>query len=375
MASRNTLPGWQATLILISFAIHSALLVNSVEAELWRQQGKEGDMLVQQLADAAAPAALGRDMVSLSVLTARYDNRPGIASVHIYNAENEQLAQAGRQGALEGRSFSAPLRLEGQVAGHVDLTLSVPARGDILRRSAGNIGLSGLLHLLLLAGWFWTGSRPREERQTAPRPIHATAATEPQTRPTTTKPATLLHLTLDDPNQLLLRVNASTADELLTVLDHLLDRAARLYGGEVTSPFSPQGTVVLFRQEKAAERCFQALMCGQLFLQLAEMAAEQRREASLFTLPVKGGVHHATEDNADQRQIAHLLAVTAPGSRLLSGSQGLDPQALAHCQGGQKLSLALADGSELPIIVIERLSPEYQQLIHNQSLQLLGAAS
>ncbi len=362
MATRTSLPGYLAAATLASFAVHTGLLVNSVEGELWREQGQNGRLLARQLAEAAAPAVLAQDMVSLSVLLGRYEGQPGISSVRLYNGRKELLTQHG-QDSHDERQFIIPLQVQDQSLGHMDLRLTTPARGDVLRRNAGNIGLSALLHLGLLGLLLGLSRRPAATQPLAPQPGQPTSPA-PQA-------VALLHLTLDDPNQLLLRVNASTADELLTVLDHLLDRAARLYGGEVLAPFSPEGTVVRFSQSSDEERSQQAVLCGQLFLQLASLAQEQRRHANLFSLPVKAGLHHAPADDDSNRRTAQLLALTAPSGLLLTSTQALGDGALSYCQTGQPLSLALGQGRELPITVIEKLQPEYQQLVYNQSLQLL----
>lgn len=368
-----SLPGRLGALVLVSFAVHAALLVNSVESALWNEQGREGVMLAQQLADAAAPAALGHDMVSLSVLTGRFENRPGLEAVRIVARNGELLAQAGNAAAEDGRLFPAPLLLQGQNLGRVELRLSEPSRGEILRQSRGNIALSALLHALLLGAGLVLSGQGKAPGPASRRP-EASNTSAPVAENAPQRPVALLHLALDDPNNLLLRVNASTADELLTIFDHLLDRAARLYGGEVLAPFSPKGTTVAFYQADAEERAFQALLCGQLFLLLASSADEQRRAASLFSLPVKAGAHHAPENNGDSREIVSLLALTAPRGRLLTSTEAAAPTALARCQTGQSLSLAIGAGAELAIAVIERLQPEYQQLVQNQSQQLIDVA-
>ena len=87
--------GRWAALVVASFLIHTALTVNSTETALWNEQGRVGVLLAQQLADAAAPLALAHDMVSLSVLASRYENRPGVSSVRLYNPRNEIIAETG----------------------------------------------------------------------------------------------------------------------------------------------------------------------------------------------------------------------------------------------------------------------------------------
>ena len=364
--------GKLGALVLVSFVVHTLLLVTSVESELGREQELEGQLLSAQLADGAAQATMAHDMLSLSVQTAGFQDKPNIASVRVFDNKSNALAEYDSDTAIPGRAFSAPISLQGQALGHADIQLTAISHGDVLRRNRTTIGISAGLHLgiFVLAVLLGLSRRASGETAVAAAPDPAAVATEPPPPPL--KPAALLQLNISDPNNLLMRVNATTADELLTVFDHLLDRAARLYGGHVVSPFSPAGTLVVFSEPDPVERAFKAMVCGQLFLALAAGADVQRRAAGLFSLPVKAGLHHAADDNAAERQVAATIAQTAPSGRMLSSTEHLDLDALDRCQPGQSLKLALGAGRELPIIVIERLQAEFQQLVHNQTQQLLG---
>jgi uncharacterized membrane protein affecting hemolysin expression len=110
--------GRWAALLVASFVAHTALTVNSSETAVWNEQGRQGSLLAQQLADAAAPLALARDMVSLSVLTSRYENRPGVMGVRLYNARQELIAETGDSGS-RGRLFTAKVQLQQQALGQV----------------------------------------------------------------------------------------------------------------------------------------------------------------------------------------------------------------------------------------------------------------
>lgn len=362
---------WVA-LVGASFLVHSILAVNSTETALWNSQGQQGSLLAQQLADAAAPLALARDMVSLSVLTARYENHPGIASIRLFTPQNERLSEAG-QTDDQGRLFSAPMQLQQQALGQVELRLQTPSRGDIVRGSLGNIGLSVLLHLLVLAGgFFMTRSEPAPAR--GARPLHpenrpTPAAPAPQTDiPAAITPGSHLHIVLDDPNGLLRRVNAAMADEMLSVFDQLIDRAARLYGGEVETPFGVDGVVVHFHTGDNEDRLFCALAAAQLFLQLVNDAGEERRACGRLSLPCKAGVTHG---HADATQ-AEILARTAPTGTILTTV----PTAAISlpCRLGTAFRLAVSDDTSLQVAVVEAFAPEYQQLISNQSLHILTPA-
>lgn len=371
MAGKGT--GRWAALLAASFLAHMALTVNSTDTALWNAQGQEGSLLVQQLADAAAPLALSRDMVSLSVLASHYDGRPGISSVRLYNSQHELIAETGATGD-EGRLFASPIRLQQQALGEVELRLGTLSRADIVRHSMGNILISALLHgLIFLAGLFL--------RQQAQVPVRgATAATHRPPSPAPQAPATpatkhhevaasstsLLHIALDDPNSLLTRVNAGMADELLSLLDQFVDRAARLYGGEVSTPFSTEGVLVSFQQENAQEREFHALAAARLFLQLIADSMEERRQYGRLCLGAKAGVLH----DADDAGVAALLAQMAPADRILSSTS--NSSLGAHCRFSASYRLDIGQEETLQVALVETFASEYLQLISNQSQQILG---
>lgn len=370
--------GRWAVLVGASFLVHGALTVNSTETALWNAQGQHGTLLAQQLADAAAPLALARDMVSLSVLTARYESHPGIASLRIYNPLNERLSEAGQTND-EGRLFSAPMHLQQQALGQVDLRLVSPSSGDIVRASLGNIGVSALLHLLLLAGGLFLGQRetaaPRGARAHAPEgrptPAEVPAPVTAAPSPIRARVGSYLHVALDDPNDLLRRVNAAMADELLTVFDQFIDRVARLYGGEVAMPFSPAGVTVCFSEGDEEDIAFRALAAAQLFLQLVDGAADERRACGRLVLSCKAGVLHETNDPAgSEKNIVDMLARTSPPGRILS-SLPANPQ-LLPCRLSQSYRLAISETAAVQVAVIEAFAPEYQQLINNQSQHILA---
>lgn len=369
MANKGT--GRWAALLGASFVAHTAFIVNSTETALWNEQGRMGAMLGQQLADTAAPLALARDMISLSVLTSRYEGRPGIASVRLYNAHRELIAESGDT-RDSGRLFTAPMTLQQQALGQVEVRLAVPPRGQIVRENLGNIGLSALLHALVFLSGFFLSARttaaPSKQQATPLGSAAATPSPTPAAPSAALPPAglTLLHIALDDPNGLLTRVNASMADELLSVFDQFIDRAARLYGGEVVSPFSPEGVLVRFLQQDALEREFQALAAAALFLQLVQDSTEERRQHGRLCLGAKAGILHGEDD----AHVVAVLAHTAPASRILGNLPGTVLG--TRCRLGTTFQLAVSSERTLQAALLEEFAPEYRQLISNQSQHILG---
>jgi hypothetical protein len=364
MANKGT--GRWAALLLASFAVHVALIVNSTETAVWNEQGREGVVLAQQLADSAAPLALSRDMVSLSVLVSRYENRPGILSVRLYDGRGELIAETGNTRDL-GRLFATPIRLQQQALGQVELRLEQPSRTLIVRRNLGNLGLAALLHTIVFLGGLLLASPSGTPTRGASAVLRPAADRQQQAAPAAAPPTgiTLLHIALDDPNSLLMRVNASMAEELLELFDQFIDRAARLYGGEVVTPFSPEGVQVKFSQADAQEREFQALAAAALFLRLVEDSAEERREHGRLCLGAKAGVLQGEDDS----RIAAVLAHTAPAGRILTS---LPLAAAGRCRLGTGFQLAVSATGTVQVALLEEFAPEYRQLICNQSQQILG---
>ncbi|MFN3587735.1 MAG: hypothetical protein ACK4UT_09545, partial [Moraxellaceae bacterium] len=323
---------------------------------------------------AAAPLILTRDMVSLSVQVARYEHQSAVASLRLYNGRNELIADIGFERGGE-RLFSAPIRVQDRLLGTADLRLDTPSRADLVRAAMANLGLSGLFHLLLLAGGFFL----RRAGQGAPQPESATARERPQPPPrpddiaatqdtafTPPVPASYVHIALDDPNSLLQRVNVAMADELLTLLDQFVDRAARLYGGEVMTPFSVDGVNVRFAGSDGSERSLCALAAARLFLQLVVDASEERRAHGRLCLACKAGVLLSGE----QQALTSVLAYTAPAGRILTTLPGADIE--LPCRLGPPYRLAIDSERALQVALVEHFAPEYEQLIHNQSQQILA---
>lgn len=373
--------GRWAALLAASFVVHAALLVNSTETALWNEQGREGVLLSQQLADAAAPLVLSRDMVSLSVLASRYEDRPGIASVRLFSSGQELLAETGTP-RNDGRLFSAPLALQQQALGRVELRLAAPARSQVVREQMGNLGVMAFLHLLLFGAGLVLAGRPAAPARGAGRGAGATAhgasargvapeALPEPASPTVAEPppASLLHIAIDDPNSLLTRISAALADEMLELFDQFIDRAARLYGGEVLAPFSPAGVLVRFRQPDAQERELHALAAAGLFLQLVQDASEERSQHHQLCLGAKAGVLHG-EDAPDT---AAVLAHTAPAGRILT----TPPQTptVGFCRLGTAFQLAISDDQVRQVAVLDDFAPEYRRLITSQTGQILLPAS
>jgi hypothetical protein len=283
--------------LAVSFLVHATLLVSSAKNEADRARQPVGELLAAQLAGNAAPLMMNKDSVGLGLMADRFGKTPGVLSLRIIGSDAQSLATGGNAPTLSGASFQAPVTLEDKSLGTVEVVLAGSPRGDILRNSGWQMLASLLLHVLF-GSWLIWPERFRNFRvpilQPLPPLLRRGAATEnPEPVAVIEIPpaaSVFLQVVLEDSKGLLQRVNASTADQMLVILEKLLVRSARLYQGKVLHTFGPEGATVRFDGDDETACLQQALSCGRLFLKLADTAYQQRRNAKLFALPVKAAI-------------------------------------------------------------------------------------
>ena len=288
-------------LLAVSYLFHAMLLVNTAENEARRTQTSVGRLLAGQMAINAAPLMVNRDSVGLGLMTDRFSRSGDVLGVRILTPGNVTLAGSGPAQTQTGILYTAPIIMDKQPLGMAEVVLAAPARGELVRNSSPGLLLSLLLHALIGVWLRWPTlisrfhvpilqplpALRRHSTQNAPTP-------EP---PVPVKPASsmLMQIVLDDAKGLMQRVNASTTDQLLLIMEKLLHRAVKLYQGKIIHPFGPEGALVRFDGDTDADTADRALACSRLYLALADAAYQQRRSAKLFSLPVKLAVRHMDE--------------------------------------------------------------------------------
>ncbi|HEX5277764.1 MAG TPA: hypothetical protein VFW42_08855 [Fluviicoccus sp.] len=276
--------------------MHATLLVSSAKSEADRARQPVGELLAAQLASNAAPLLMNKDSVGLGLMADRFGKTPGVLNLKIVGADAQALATGGNAPTLSGQAFQAPVTLEDKALGSVEVTLAGSPRGEILRNSGWQMLTSLLLHVLF-GSWLIWPERFRSLRVPILQPLPplrrrgAVEAPAPEVVIELPPAASVfLQVALEDSKSLLQRVNASTADQMLVILEKLLARSARLYRGKVLHTFGPEGATVRFDGDDEADCLQRALSCGRLFLKLADTAYQQRRNAKLFALPVKAAI-------------------------------------------------------------------------------------
>ncbi|WP_296402668.1 hypothetical protein [Psychrobacter sp.] len=158
--------GLFAIIILISFFIHTTLLLISTNQQLDELKTQTGERMLVQLIDEVKLPLLSKDKVSLSVLTGRYTSENTVASLTVKDIDNQVLIQTGQAQLLEGKTLSRKVIMGDSVIGRVDMTLRDTGNGEIIASQWIFILGSFITHLLI---WLLYGyvARPTREQLAA----------------------------------------------------------------------------------------------------------------------------------------------------------------------------------------------------------------
>ena len=304
-------------LFVASYFLHAMLLVNSAETELANHQKPIGQLLSEQLAISAAPLIANQDSVGLGLLANNVGSTEAILGLKISNSQQQVLAAGGQGQSQQGQNFIAPIQLNNKVLGSVEITLSSAQRGEIIQHSVVNLVLSFVVHLFLALwiGWPQLFSNIRipilqEPKAPTPEPEPIVPVIEPEP----VKPAASVWVAIgfDDPKGLITKVNASTIDQFLQIIDKLVKRTTRLYSGKMVTQLNSDGVVIRFDGDHVSDCAHRALLSSRLLIKLVNTAYGQRREAKQFALKVKASLLNLAEltDNDADKKLKAVLNVS-----------------------------------------------------------------
>lgn len=318
-------------LFVVSYLIHTMLLVNSAETELANHQQPIGQLLSEQLATSAASFIINQDTVGLGLLANHFGEAKAVLNLQITDNNNQVLATGGQAQSQRGLNFSAPIILEKQLLGTARVALSTPERGEIISNSIINLALSFIVHLglMLWVGWPQLFSHIRvpvlqDIKEDLPKETPPAPPVE-ETPPEIIKAAAsvVVSFAFDDPRGLMQKVNAHTAEQFLQVMDKLVKRSTRLYTGKAVSSLNGDGISIRFDGDNISDCVNRALLSSRLLIKLANTAYSQRREAKQFSLKLKAAIINATDldDENAPKALKNVLSVTKLNQILLNDDE------------------------------------------------------
>ena len=353
--------GLFASLLIVSFALHTFLLVIATTHQLNENRASQGQLMTSQLVADSLSELEPANTVSLALVANRYATNPSVASIRILDANKQVLATSGMAKTRQGEVFVRDALQNEKKVGTVEITLIQPSIGEILRTQWLAILASLFIHFLIWLAYRAIARPTRSEylarinqenhlkheiqrltqalvlekqnTVTLVAQAQQQAKAQPKSR-TEKKPAEqtqLDHATLAlniqfyDPKQLLSSVNQSVSVPYFKLcqlfLDKSIDLCSRHYQMDashihVVQQFNAEGATLSTTLEKPrALECL--MMVGAVFQLLAEVLYKRYREDKRFALQTRGAVASAVDAmqldaiEASKRLTQHLHAKEA----------------------------------------------------------------
>lgn len=97
--------GLFASLLIISFALHTFLLVIATTHQLNENRASQGQLMTSQLVADSLSELEPANTVSLALIANRYATNPSVASIRILDANKQVLATSGMSKTRQGEIF------------------------------------------------------------------------------------------------------------------------------------------------------------------------------------------------------------------------------------------------------------------------------
>ena len=329
--------GLFASLLIVSFAFHTFLLVLATTHQLNENRANQGQLMTSQLVTDSLSELEPPNTVSLALLVNRYATNPSIASIRILDAKNQVLATGGQSRTREGEVFVRDAIINEKKVGTIEITLIKPSIGEILRTQWLAILLSLLVHGLLWLAYraiarpsrseylarinnesrlkhelqLLTQALEQEKHQTALALAQAQQQPKPVMSPKANKAIEqsqdqdniALNIQFYDPKQLLDTVTQSVSVPYFSLCQIFLNKSIELCVQhyklnrsdiQTVQPFHEDGaTLSIAANTPNAAACM--AMIGTVFQLLSEVLYKRYREEKRFVLQTRSGLSTAVE--------------------------------------------------------------------------------
>lgn len=319
--------GLFASLLTVSFALHTFLLVIATTHQLSDHRRSQGALMTTQLVSESLSELSPPNTVSLALIANRYATNPSVASLRILDAKGNVLATSGAAKTRQGEIYVREALQGDKKLGLVEVTLIEPSIGEILRTQWLAILASLFIHGLLFLA-YQAVARPsrqeylaqvnkearlkheiqqltqalEQEKLNASLAI-AQAQQQPQSNQdpsTDTVDAVQLALNIQfyDPKQLLHGVNQSISEPYFRLCQLFLSKSVELSAQHfgiseksfhVEQRFSAKGAIVSLNQ-KTPEAVASLMLAGAVFQLLSNIVYKRYRDSKRFALQTRAAL-------------------------------------------------------------------------------------
>lgn len=346
--------GLFASLLIVSFALHTFLLVLATTHQLNENRANQGQLITSQLVTDSLSELEPPNRVSLALLANRYATNPSVASIRILDAKAQVLATGGLTKTREGEVFVRDALQNEKKVGVIEITLIEPSIGEILRTQWLAILFSFIIHGLLWVAYRAVArpsrteylarinneSRLKFEIQTLTQALEqekhnaalaiaqAQQAVKNKAKEKEHKPAVLesdslsLNIQFYDPKQLLDSVNKTVSVPYFNLCQIFLNKATelcvqryKLNSSDICTvhKFDEKGATISIAADKPnALACL--TMISAVFQLLSEVLYRRYREEKRFVLQTRSAIASKVEEmqlssvQAAERLTQHLVA-------------------------------------------------------------------
>ncbi|MGO1158498.1 hypothetical protein ACTL4S_06705 [Acinetobacter lwoffii] len=346
--------GLFASLLIVSFALHTFLLVLATTHQLNENRANQGQLITSQLVTDSLSELEPPNRVSLALLANRYATNPSVASIRILDEKAQVLATGGLTKTREGEVFVRDALQNEKKVGVIEITLIEPSIGEILRTQWLAILFSFIIHGLLWVAYRAVArpsrteylarinneSRLKFEIQTLTQALEqekhnaalaiaqAQQAVKNKAKEKEHKPALLesdslsLNIQFYDPKQLLDSVNKTVSVPYFNLCQIFLNKATelcvqryKLNSSDICTvhKFDEKGATISIAADKPnALACL--TMISAVFQLLSEVLYKRYREEKRFVLQTRSAIASKVEEmqlssvQAAERLTQHLVA-------------------------------------------------------------------
>ncbi|MDM1335169.1 hypothetical protein HXZ93_03835 [Acinetobacter pseudolwoffii] len=346
--------GLFASLLIVSFALHTFLLVLATTHQLNENRTSQGQLITSQLVTDSLSELEPANRVSLALLANRYATNPSVASIRILDAKGQVLATSGLTKTRDGEVFVRDALQNEKKVGLIEITLIEPSMGEILRTQWLAILFSFIIHALIWVAYraiarpsrteylarINNESRLKFEIQTLTQALEqekhnaalaiaqAQQAVKNKAKEKEHKPAVLesdslsLNIQFYDPKQLLDSVNKTVSVPYFNLCQIFLNKATelcvqryKLNGSDISTvhKFDEKGATISIAADKPnALACL--TMISAVFQLLSEVLYKRYREEKRFVLQTRSAIASKVEEmqlssvQASERLSQHLVA-------------------------------------------------------------------
>lgn len=397
--------GLYAAIIAISFALHTALIVEGAAHQLASTRDAQGQLLIRQLAEDATLGVARQDTVALALLANRYSQRPDVVSLRLLATDGHVLATGGNAPSRSGATFQQVLLQDRAQSGQVELTLADISLGEIIRLQWLPLLLSLLIHAFLWL-FYRVVARPKqrwtadsmtaydaEKSESANTVLEdkadAILAAEPSLQLKAAEAASatpkiypvVLRVTFDDPKSLLDTLTPFIAQKYFALCQKLLEEAIRVLGthmpnnGESTeltiiTPFGMHGALVGVSQS-STPALGHLLLLAQLINLLSDAVYRRHRLEKRFALHTHTVISEVHEES-DAIAQSTLLTQHAKTNDVLIKVSDSNLSRLMIQFSLNALEQATENNAGGEVMRLSGLRSDQAQLIERVRAQILG---